>query len=82
MGLGIILSIIVGGLAGWIASNIMNSDTGLFANIGLGILGAVVLNFILGLFGIYARSAFLPQLLVAIAGACLLIWGYRTIKSR
>lgn len=43
MGLGIIASIIVGGLAGWIASMIMKANTGLFLNILLGIIGASLL---------------------------------------
>lgn len=81
MGIGIIGAIIVGGLAGWIASIIMKADTGLLANIGLGILGAVVLNLILGALGIYAASAWIPQLIVGLVGACILIWGYRRLKS-
>ncbi|SOE19037.1 uncharacterized membrane protein YeaQ/YmgE (transglycosylase-associated protein family) [Hoeflea halophila] len=82
MGLGFIGSIIVGGLAGWIASMLMKADTGLFLNIILGIVGAIVLNLILGWIGIYAEEAFLPQLFVGAAGAAILIWGYRAIKSR
>ncbi len=81
MGLGLIASIIVGGLAGWIASTIMKADTGLFLNIGLGILGAFVLNLILSIIGIYAANSWIPQLFVGIAGACGLIWGYRKAKS-
>ena len=77
MGLGIIASIIVGGLAGWIGSRFMNADTGIFANIALGILGAVVLNTILSLVGIYAENSFLPQLLVGAVGAAGLIAAYR-----
>jgi len=82
MGLGFFGSIIVGGLAGWIASIIMKADTGLFLNIVLGIVGAVVLNLILGWIGIYAEQAWLPQLFVGAVGAVLLIWIYRAIKSR
>lgn len=81
MGIGIIGAIIVGGLAGWIASMIMKADTGLLANIGLGIVGAVLLNLILGAIGIYAANAWLPQLIVGLIGACILIWGYRQIKN-
>ncbi|QDY70030.1 GlsB/YeaQ/YmgE family stress response membrane protein [Qingshengfaniella alkalisoli] len=81
MGLGIIGSIIVGGLAGWIASNIMNANTGIFLNIILGIIGAVVLNAILQLLGIYAASAWIPQLIVGLIGACLLIWVWRMVKG-
>lgn len=82
MGIGIIASIIVGGLAGWIASMIMKADTSLITNIVLGIVGALVLNLLLGLFGIYARDAWIPQLIVGIAGACLLIFGFRAIARR
>ena len=41
-GLGWFAAIIVGALAGWIAEKIMRSDMGLLANIGLGIVGAIV----------------------------------------
>ena len=79
MGLGLIASLIVGGLAGWIASSLMNARTGLVVNIGLGVLGAVVLNGLLGVMGIYAERAFVPQLIVGAAGAALLIWGVRRL---
>lgn len=82
MGLGFLGGIIIGGFAGWIASLIMKAKTGVLANIGLGILGAVVLNGILSFVGIYAENAWLPQLVVGAAGACLLIWGYRAATSR
>ena len=82
MGIGLIGAIIVGGLAGWIASMIMKADTGLIANIGLGIVGAVVLNFLLGLLDIYAANAWLPQLFVGLVGACLLIWAWRALRGR
>lgn len=81
MGIGIIGAIIVGGLAGWIASMIMKTDTGIIANIGLGIVGAVVLNFLLSLFNIYAADAWIPQLIVGLVGACLVIWAWRKVRS-
>ena len=46
-GVGWIMTIILGGLAGWIAEKIMKSDMGLIGNIILGIIGAVVLNAVL-----------------------------------
>lgn len=80
MGLGLIASLLVGGLAGWIASSIMKADTGLLANIVLGIVGAIVLNGVLGLVGIYAERSFLPQLFVGAAGASALIWIARKLR--
>lgn len=82
MGLGFIGSIFVGGMAGWIASMIMKANTGILANIGLGIIGAVVLNFILGLLDIYAADAWLTQLFVGLVGACLVIWTWRALRGR
>ncbi|MEL6609544.1 MAG: GlsB/YeaQ/YmgE family stress response membrane protein [Pseudomonadota bacterium] len=81
MGLGLIASIIVGGLAGWIASAIMKAKTGILVNILLGIAGAAVLNFLLGAFGIYAERSWIPQLIVGAAGASLLIWVVRKLRD-
>ncbi len=81
MGLGFFGSLIIGGLAGWIASNLMKAGTGIFGNILLGIGGAFVPNLLLQLLGIYAASAVVPQLIVGIAGACGLIWLVRRIRG-
>ncbi|MGB3408958.1 MAG: GlsB/YeaQ/YmgE family stress response membrane protein [Jannaschia sp.] len=81
-GLGWIAAIIVGGLAGWVGSMIMKADTGLFLNIILGIVGAVVANFLLGVFRIYAAGGWIPQMIVGIIGACLLIWAARMVRGR
>jgi uncharacterized membrane protein YeaQ/YmgE (transglycosylase-associated protein family) len=80
-GYGIIMQIILGGLAGWIAEKVMKFDTGLIMNIILGIVGAVVGNFLLGLVGI-GLGGMIGQLIVAVVGACILIFAYRAIKGR
>lgn len=73
-----ILWIILGGLAGWIAEKVIKFDTGLLANIGLGIAGSVVGNLVLGgLFG----GGLIPQLIIAVLGACSLVFIYRLIKG-
>ena len=81
-GLGWIAAIIVGGLAGWIAEKIMKSDMGLLANIALGIIGALVLNAILMAVVGGTLGGWIGQLIVGIAGACLLIWAARLIRGR
>jgi uncharacterized membrane protein YeaQ/YmgE (transglycosylase-associated protein family) len=81
-GIGWIGAIIIGAIAGWIAEKIMKSDHGLLTNIILGILGAVILNAILGAILGFQAVGVIGNLIVAIIGACLLIWGYRMVKGR
>ena len=80
-GVGWIMAIIIGALAGWIAEKIMKSDTGLLMNIVLGIVGAIVGNFILMLIFGATMGGIFGQLIVAVIGACLLIWAYRAIRG-
>ncbi len=81
--MGILSWLIVGGLAGWIASIIMgkNASMGLIANIIVGIIGAIGAGFILRLFGVNGVTGFnLWSILVAIGGACLLLFIVRLVK--
>ncbi len=80
-GFGWIMTIILGGLAGWIAEKVMKFDTGLIMNIVLGIAGAVVGNYVLSLLNI-GLGGLLGQLIVAVAGACVLILAYRAFQGR
>jgi uncharacterized membrane protein YeaQ/YmgE (transglycosylase-associated protein family) len=73
------LWIIIGGILGWIASIIMrtNAQQGLFLNIVVGIIGALVAGFVLTpLFGIGTinqNNFSLPALLVSLLGAIILL---------
>ena len=80
-GVGWIMTIILGGIAGWIAEKIMKADMGVFMNIIVGIIGAVLANFILGLVGIDVAGGWIIQSIVAIIGACILIAIYRAIAG-
>ena len=74
-----ILWLIVGGILGWIASLIMhtNAQQGIFLNIVVGIIGALLAGFILTpLFGVGTinQSNFsLPALLISLLGAIILL---------
>lgn len=81
-GIGWIGSIILGGLAGWIAEKIMKSDMGLLMNIVLGIVGALVANFLLAAVVGSTMGGWIGQLFVAVIGACLLIWVVRLVRGR
>lgn len=81
-GVGWVLAIIIGGVAGWIAEQIMKSEHGLLTNIILGIVGAVVGNFLLMLIFGTTAGGIIGQLIVAVLGAVLLIWIWRLIRGR
>lgn len=74
--MGIILWIIFGALAGWIASLIMKTDAqqGAIANIVVGIVGAFIGGFVFNLFGDNDVTGFnIYSLVVAVVGAVILL---------
>jgi uncharacterized membrane protein YeaQ/YmgE (transglycosylase-associated protein family) len=70
----IILWIILGAAAGWIADMVMTSDHGLLEDIILGVIGAFVGGFIMNSFGQPGVTGFnIYSLVVAVIGAVILI---------
>jgi uncharacterized membrane protein YeaQ/YmgE (transglycosylase-associated protein family) len=78
--IGWIAAIIVGGLAGWLAEMFMRSNTGIFMNIILGIVGAIVANFILGALHLSLGTGWVAFLIAGFIGACILIALGRLIR--
>ncbi len=82
--MGILAWIILGGLAGWIASLIMGTDgsQGIFLNIVIGIVGAMLggalFNFI-GSTGVTGLN--LWSLVVATVGAAFFIWFVQLVRN-
>ena len=73
----IILWIVFGALAGWIASLVMGTDEsmGAMANIIVGILGAVIGGFLFNLFGLGGVTGFnVWSMVVAVIGSIVLLW--------
>jgi len=82
---GFLAWIILGGLAGWIASKIMKTDAqmGIIMNIVVGIVGALLGGFILSLFGVdVAGGGLIFSMLTAIGGAVLLLWVVSLVAGR
>lgn len=76
--MGWIIAIIVGGVAGWLASMVMNRDAsmGIFWNVVVGIIGSVIGNLLAGpLLGINTsvQQFSIIGLVVAIVGAIVLL---------
>lgn len=70
----IILWIIFGAIAGWVASVIVKSNNGIGMDILLGIVGAVVGGFIMQFFGWAGVTGFnLYSLVVAVIGAAVVV---------
>lgn len=83
--MGIIAWLILGALAGWLASLVMKTDEqqGGLANIIVGIVGAMIGGFVFGLFGGSSVTGFnLYSLLVATVGAIILLAIYRALTGR
>jgi len=82
--MGIIAWIVLGALAGWIASMIMGTDArqGAFANIVVGIVGAFLGGLVMGLFGKSGVTGFnFYSVIVAIVGACIALGIYRAVTG-
>lgn len=81
--MGIILWIVFGALAGWIASMIMKTDAGAMMDIIMGIVGAVVGGFLMNLVGQSGVTGFnVYSLAVAVIGAMVVIYVGRMMRSR
>jgi uncharacterized membrane protein YeaQ/YmgE (transglycosylase-associated protein family) len=79
--LNIILWLLFGALAGWLASVIMGARTGLIGDIIIGILGAVLGGWLVTAFGSPGISGFnLTSLIVAVLGGIVLIWISRLLR--
>ena len=76
--------IVLGLIAGFIASNILNrSGQGLLLDIVLGIVGAMVGGFLFSAIGATGITGFnLWSILVAIAGAVVVLWIYHAVAGR
>ncbi len=83
--MGILSWIILGALAGWIASMVMKTDAeqGAAANIIVGIIGAFVGGLVMGLFDQAGVTGFnIRSVLVSVVGACIALAIYKAVSGR
>lgn len=78
----ILALLIVGAIAGWLASLVMkNKGLSLGGYLVLGILGAIVGGFVLGLLQLHA-SGLIGSIISATVGAMILIWLVQAIWKK
>jgi uncharacterized membrane protein YeaQ/YmgE (transglycosylase-associated protein family) len=80
----IISWIILGLIAGFIGSKLVNSQgQGLLLDIALGVVGAIVGGVLFSLFGATGITGLnLYSMLVAIVGSVVVLWAYHAIAGR
>jgi uncharacterized membrane protein YeaQ/YmgE (transglycosylase-associated protein family) len=76
--------IILGLIAGFIGSKIVNSQgQGLMLDIALGVVGAIVGGFLFSAFGAQGVTGLnLYSMLVAVAGSVVVLWIYHAVTGR
>jgi len=76
-----IWSIILGAIAGTIAEKVLNFNFGWILTIILGIVGAVVGDWLLGLIGINLGGGMITSLVSAAIGSIIVLFGYKMISG-
>ena len=85
-GVGWIMTIVIGGLAGWIAEKITRSDMGILMNIVFGVLGSILGGMLANLIGFggvpYLNGWFFSNLIISVIGAVILIMVLKLFRQR
>ena len=75
--------IVIGGLAGWVASKFMGTDKdqGVLLNIVVGVVGALIGGFVINLIGGQGLTGFSPwSFVVALVGSVILLWIIKAVR--
>lgn len=81
--MGIILWIVFGAIAGWVASMIMGTGSDTVSDIIMGIIGSVVGGFLMNMVGYSGVTGFnLYSMGVAVLGAIVVIYVGRMLRNR
>jgi len=80
-GVGFFGMLVIGFLAGYVAEKAMNREHGLLTNILIGIAGSFIGGTLASVLDIHYQG-FLGNLVVAVAGAVILLWIFGRAKAR
>jgi uncharacterized membrane protein YeaQ/YmgE (transglycosylase-associated protein family) len=73
--------IIIGLIAGWLAHLILGGRGGLFGNIAVGLIGAIVGGFLFEKLNLQVMPDFWGNLITATIGALVFLWLWRLIRG-
>ena len=78
--MGIFLWIIIGLIAGWLATQILGGRGGLFYNLAIGLIGAIVGGFLFERLNLHVMPDFWGNLITATIGAVIFLAIWRAIR--
>ena len=79
----IIVWIVIGGLAGWVANMIMKTDGSLLKNIVTGVVGALLGGFVMSFFGADGFTGFnVWSFVVSLVGSVILIGAINLLTGK
>jgi len=78
--MGFIVFLIIGAVAGWLASTFMKQERSIVMNMIIGVVGAFVGGFLGGIIGLTA-TGFIGSIIMATIGAVVLLWVIGKIKT-
>lgn len=82
MEIGLILFILIGLAAGWLAGQVVKGGGyGVVVDIVVGVIGALIGGFVFQRSGVFAGAGLLGSLIVATIGAIILLFVLRLIKK-
>jgi uncharacterized membrane protein YeaQ/YmgE (transglycosylase-associated protein family) len=81
-GVGVIGTILIGILAGWIAQKVMRRDHGLLTNLIVGLVGAFIGGWLATELGIERNAGVIPSLVTATIGAIILLFVLGLFRRR
>jgi uncharacterized membrane protein YeaQ/YmgE (transglycosylase-associated protein family) len=79
--MGIFAWIFIGLIAGWLAKQILGGPGGLFHNLAVGLVGAIVGGFLFDKFNLQVMPDFWGALITATIGAIIFLLIWRTIRN-
>jgi uncharacterized membrane protein YeaQ/YmgE (transglycosylase-associated protein family) len=80
-GVGLIGAIVIGLLAGWIASRLTGRNHGLLTNLAVGLVGSLIGGFLANVLG-FAWAGWISSLVVSTLGAVILLALLGAAKKR